>query len=108
MKMILPKRGMEARMESEMKLYLLVLGATIKLEDVKQYVDKQNDIKDWFYSMPNSMFLVSELSASDLYQRLRLVFKDGRLFITEVSGQNRQGWLPRDHWEKMKRYQSLT
>ncbi len=91
-----------------MKLYLLVLGTTLKLEDVKQYVDRQSAITDWFYSMPNSMFLVSEMSASDIYKGIRSVFKEGRLFITEVSPQNREGWLPRDHWGKIKRYQSLT
>ena len=85
-----------------MKLYLLVLGATLKLEDVKQYIDEQKTISDWFYSMPNSMFLVSNMSASDIYEGIRLKFKEGRLFLTEVAPLNRQGWLPRSHWEKIQ------
>ena len=83
------------------RLYLLVLGSTMNSEDVKGFIDRQEDITDWFRSMPNSFFLVSSLSASDIYERIRNKFKEGRLFLTEVSSTNRQGWLPRSHWTKI-------
>ena len=84
-----------------MKLYLLVLGATLTFDDVKKFIDGQQRVIDWFYSMPNSMFLVSDLSASDIYELIRSKFNEGRFFITEVSPNNRQGWLPRSHWAKI-------
>lgn len=83
------------------RLYLLVLGTTINAEEVKEFIDGQEYITDWFYSMPNSFFLVSGLTASELYERIRYKFKEGRLFLTEVSSTNRQGWLPRSHWAKI-------
>lgn len=88
------------------KLYLLVLGATLNLEEVRGFVDKQDCITDWFCSMPNSMFLVSTASASEIYEVIRNKFKEGRLFLTEVSPSNRQGWLPRSHWAKMRNLNS--
>ena len=83
------------------RLYLLALGATLSLEAVKKFVDGQDCITDWFCSMPNSMFLVSTSSASEIYELIRNEFKEGRLFLTEVSYSNRQGWLPRSHWAKI-------
>ena len=83
------------------RLYLLVLGATLNLEEVKNFVDGQECITDWFYSMPNSIFLVSGSVANDIYNLLRSRFNEGRMFITEVSPNNRQGWLPRDHWNRI-------
>ena len=83
------------------RLYLLVLGATLDFEAVKEFVDGQDCITDWFCSMPNSIFLVSSFSASEIYRLIRNKFKEGRLFLTEVSDGNRQGWLPRSHWAKI-------
>lgn len=83
------------------RLYLLVLGATLDFEEVKSFVDGQDCITDWFCSMPNSMFLVSTASASEIYETIRNKFNSGRLFLTEVSSVNRQGWLPRSHWAKI-------
>jgi hypothetical protein len=83
------------------RLYLLVLGSTINSEEVKEFIDSQECITDWFRSMPNSFFLVSGLFASGIYERIRSKFKEGRLFLTEVSPTNRQGWLPRSHWTKI-------
>ena len=83
------------------RLYLLVLGSTMNSEDVKGFIDRQEYITDWFRSMPKSFFLVSGLTASEIYERIRDKFKEGRLFLTEVSPTNRQGWLPRSHWTKI-------
>ena len=51
----------EARRDVNMKLYLLVLGATLTFDDVKKFIDGQQRVIDWFYSLPNSMFRVSDL-----------------------------------------------
>lgn len=89
------------------QLYLLVFGATLCLEDVKKFVDQQDCITDWFCSMPNSIFLVTSSSANAVYQLVREKFSEGRLFITEVSPRNRQGWLPRSHWEKINNINNM-
>lgn len=88
------------------RLYLLILGATLNLEDVKRFIDGQNRITDWFCSMPNSIFLVSTLQATEIYDLVRSRFSEGRMFITEVSPDNRQGWLPRDHWNRINSFNS--
>ena len=94
---------LEAGRNVNMKLYLLVLGATLTFDEVKNFIDGQQCVRDWFYSMPNSMFLVSDLSAPEIYDRIRSKFKEGRVFITEVSPNNRQGWMPRSHWAKINK-----
>jgi len=83
------------------KLYLLVLGATLNFDEVKAFLDGQRRITDWFCSMPNSIFLVSPAQASEIYEMIRSKFQEGRLFLTEVSPSNRQGWMPRNHWAKI-------
>lgn len=82
-------------------VYLIVLGAEINREDFTNFLDASSElVSDWFFSMPNSLFVVSRRTACDLYNTINTKFKDKRIFITQV-GVNRQGYMPTTHWEKI-------
>ena len=52
--------------------------------------------------MANSFFVFSSLSAEDICVEIkRFVHKDERYFVTEVSKDNRQGWMPKSHWDRI-------
>ena len=80
------------------KLYLIILSAVLDREAVIDHLSSLPDTSGWFYNMPNTFFIKSSLSAEDLSDAIINKFSKTRHFITEVS-KNRQGILPKDHWE---------
>lgn len=83
--------------------YLLVyshLAGTY--EEVREFINSQPEIVDWFYCLPNSFLIVSELDAealSDLFQKF--TNKQARYLILNTNT-DRQGWLPNLAWAIMR------
>jgi hypothetical protein len=84
--------------------YLLVFNEALDAEKVRELIDKQPEITYWYRCLPNSMFLTSSLSASQISNLIKDEFSTRggqRFFITEVHA-DRQGWLPRAVWHMLK------
>lgn len=81
------------------KSYLFTYNEVIgSREEVGKYLDSLSQIINWRYDIPNSFYLVSELSAdqiSDLI--LKFTNKKGLFIVTEITS-NKQGWLPEKTW----------
>jgi hypothetical protein len=74
-------------------------GAPLTDEDWKARINSRSEILNWYKCMPNSFFIVSELSADAMTDMLReLAGNGGFQFVIECSGQ-RQGYLPKRGWE---------
>lgn len=69
-------------------------------EDVAKYLDTLEGVDDWFYSIPNSVFIVGTVPAKTLSQKLREKFGEHRHFVTLVSKTARGGWMPKEHWKR--------
>ena len=67
-------------------------------EDVTAYLDSLDGIDNWFYSMPNSVFIVGNVPAKTLSKKLIEKFGEHRHFVTLISKKARAGWMPKDHW----------
>ncbi len=70
-------------------------------QDVANFLDDVNGIENWFFSMPNSMFIVGTIPAKKLSKMLTERFGQHRHFITIISKSARAGWMPKDHWNLM-------
>jgi len=71
--------------------------------EVKDFVDRCPDIQYWRYDLPNTFYLVSDLSAQKLYDAVQEFNAErGRFLICEV-GKNKQGWLPKRTWHLLNR-----
>lgn len=81
------------------RLYLAVFSSKIDREQLKVFLDSVAGVTNWFYSMPNSIFIVATLTADELFQQIENKFGQNRLFLTEVHQNNRQGRMPTEHWE---------
>lgn len=80
------------------KAYILIYSdAKIDRSDVKGWADNERKIVTWRYDLPNSFYLVSENSASELADSFEKAFGKVRFLITEISA-NRQGMLPKNTW----------
>jgi len=79
-------------------LYLLVFNSKIDRDALSKFLDTIPMVTNWFYSIPNSIFVWSTMMANDLFARIEERFGQNRMFITEVSTTNRQGRMPTEHW----------
>ena len=81
------------------RLYLAVFNSKIDREQLKVFLDSLAGVTNWFYSMPNSIFIVATLTADALFQQIENEFGQNRFFVTEVHQVNRQGRMPTEHWD---------
>ena len=84
-----------------MKVYLVVLSSKLDRAQVVEYLSSHPRTGMWFYSLPNSFFVKSDLSAAQLSRLIKEKFGMIRHFVTEVTPANRQGLMPTNHWELM-------
>lgn len=83
------------------RVYLLVYSNVIGDRDVmKGILNNIEGVLDWRFDMPNSFYVISEMDACTLVDRIHanIHSESCRFFITEIST-NRQGYLPKDTWE---------
>ena len=60
-------------------------------------LDGLPEVLHWRFDLPNAFYLVSEVSAKELANKIRPL-GNGRFIVTEIPA-NSQGWLPRRSWE---------
>lgn len=85
------------------KSYLLLYSSRFGSRDeVKELVDSMSIITDWRFELPNSMFLISEASAQEIYNRLtKGSDPEGGMLVVEYS-KNSQGWLNDKSWHLLE------
>lgn len=81
------------------RAYLLIYSDRMGTrEAIRDYLDGRPEILHWRYDLPYTFYLVSTLSAEQLYDIVQGFNQNrGRFLISEV-GQNTQGWLPEKTW----------
>lgn len=80
------------------KAYILIYSdVKMDRQDVQRWADAERKVITWRYDLPNSFYLVSENSASELADSFAETFGKVRFLITEIST-NRQGFLPKNTW----------
>jgi len=67
-------------------------------KEVADFFDAMDGVENWFYSLPNSIFIVGSVPAKVLSKRFLEKFGQHRHFVTIISKKARAGWLPKDHW----------
>ena len=89
-------------MVRQAKLDLVVLSAAISRDEVIRNLEVMDGFGVWFYSMANSLFIYSSLTADLVYEAIKKVVpNDERFFVTEINLGNCQGWLPKQHWARI-------
>ena len=69
-------------------------------EDVKRIIDSMSDVLHWYRLFPNSFFLVSEKTATQLSSQIKGK-ASGRFLIADMDT-DRNGWMPKKAWEFIK------
>lgn len=80
-------------------VYLLIYSDAVGTRDeIIDVLNHMNSVSDWRYDIPNSFYVVSDVSASLLSHMFREKLPSGRFLFVEITG-NRQGFLPRGAWD---------
>ena len=80
------------------RAYLFVYAADLgEREDVKDHLNDLPELLHWRYDLPNAFYLVSDVSAKELANKIRPL-GNGPFIVTEIP-ENSQGWLSRRSWE---------
>ncbi len=67
-------------------------------EQVTSFLDTLEGVEQWFYSIPNSVFIIGTVPARTLSKKFVEKFGQHRHFVTLVSKKARAGWMPKEHW----------
>jgi len=84
------------------KSFLLAYSDTLGSRDrVKEFLEAMPEIIHWRYDMDNSFYIVSEKSAKELAQEIRIRSgESGRFIIVEL--ETYFGWLTNESWYLIK------
>jgi len=86
-------------------VYLLVYSNSFgDRDELSAYFSSCSYIEHWRYDLPNSFYLVSEETAFELGERFKQQFPKARYLLVEITD-NRQGWLPKDTWDFIHKYE---
>lgn len=70
-------------------------------KEVATFLDSIDGVEDWFYSIPNSVFIVGTVPARTLSRKLTEKFGQHRHFVTLISKKARAGWMPKEQWSRL-------
>ena len=81
------------------RTYLLIYSDKLGTrEEIRAFLDKKSEILNWRYDLPHTFYLVSDLSAEELYEVIQSHNQERGFFLIGEVGQNTQGWLPAESW----------
>jgi hypothetical protein len=81
------------------KSYIFVYNSGFGSEEqIIKILDSIPEITNWRLELPNTFFLVSELSANNLSQKIKSRVKGDYRFIISELLNNKQGWLSKKTW----------
>jgi len=71
-------------------------GKNVRRTALTSFLSKSAVITHWFYSLPNSVFIKTSLTPTQLSEIIEAKFGQHRHIIVEIS--NYYGRLPKEHW----------
>jgi len=63
-------------------------------------------ITDWWHYIDTGYLVVTLLEVNDLYNAIYPGIPQRNLLIVEINPNNAQGWLPKDAWTWLQKYQT--
>lgn len=91
------------------KVYLVTYSPTPPFDQsiFRNYImslSRGGKISDWWHYIDSTYFVVSNLTASALYESIFPGVPRRNLLVIEITKNNAQGWLPRAAWDWIQKY----
>lgn len=85
-----------------MAIFLLVVSPLCDNDTIRSVLNEIDDVMSWRKEMQHCFFLKSDKSAVYLQNKIREKITAYRFFITEVSSDNRAGYMTAGSWAYLK------
>ncbi len=83
-----------------LKAFVVVFSdAQINRQALLDFLDTRPEVKNWFAFLPGAVFVVSDKTATQVTEIIRMGFPEKSLFVSEVSRGTNDGWLGRNVWD---------
>jgi hypothetical protein len=90
-----------------LKPYLVVFDASqIVRQSLLDHLDTRPEVKNWFAFLPTAVFVISDHTARQLTEAIRIAFPAASLMVTEVPAGANDGWLGKNVWDFINSPQS--
>ncbi len=83
------------------KFYILSIQPNTQVEE-KALIQKLDIADDWIQIFPYTFIFTSNRSSKEWFNILKPVLDVQLFFISEISNSNRQGWIPKWAWDRLK------
>jgi hypothetical protein len=85
------------------KAYLFIYDNAVgNREEIKAALNQMSKIKTWRFDMPNCFYIISEDSASDIYEEFESINGARGKFLFIEASDNRQGQMLKDTWHFLR------
>lgn len=83
--------------------YLVVFNTVAAKHDcLRDFLDRQPGILDWYSCIPNTIFVVSSLDANGVAEVIRQFTRNKGYFLVLDTETDKGGWLPKAAWDFMR------
>lgn len=83
-----------------LKPYLVVFnGSEVTRQSLLDHLDTRPEVKNWFAFLPTGVFVISDRTASQLAEAIRIAFPIATFVVTEIPPGANDGWLNKDAWD---------
>jgi hypothetical protein len=91
------------------KIYIVTFNSDINFNKVvfHNYMTSlyPKYISDWWHHIENSYLIASALDVNSLYNLIFPGVPKRYLLVIEIDPSNAQGWLPKEAWDWLQKYQ---
>lgn len=89
-------------MNSQLLSYVVIFDGVSVPEFTRAINNFSNEIPNWYSVLPQTVFVASAYSASELTDFIRKEVKDITRLLVLDAKTDRNGWLPKPAWEFLK------
>ena len=88
-------------------VYIISYGFLEKKGDYTALYEELSNFESWWHKIDNTWFVYSDLSAKEIYAKLKPHLDNNIYLIINIVTQNCYGWLPQSGWDWMKKYKEV-
>lgn len=86
-------------------IYLIIYDIKNDSDKEEKIIDYIKSEKAWWHHLKNTWIISTESSLNDINKKLiSLLTEDDKLFMVDITGKKRNGWLTSRAWKWIREY----
>jgi len=87
-------------------MHLLLITYQLKAPDASysKLMTTLKSSENWWHYLTSAWIIITSKTAAEYAELLKdCIYKGDRFFVVEITNQSRQGWLPQEAWDWIKK-----